>query len=400
MCSLCSYAFVVYLDASVADIACQFLNGMEMGDHVLTVRRDTETQAADAIIEPEDVNVAVESQHRMCSEGVAVVRDIMNFLWKIAEHRPRQTPPAPPAQSGRRKIRNGLHAAPEVVAVYKELEESLNGNAANASGGPKKIGSGAAADLAALIPKLEENSNFKAQVREDVEKYRPVIEDLIKKVSAFEAEHMKDMVEFVKEVDSFLAKLSDETFVLKQFEWPARYTTMLEAKAMYENLEKMKRTFDPWQKTAKTASEELKNIQKFMNKSISRLNAMLRRNEAVEKKFKENGIPWDPEIYTEVTIALLAAVLVYMEIVLEEVDKLMNAVREDSSFLRKRAIERSMDHLKGHIHCFSFTDNNTLCSGAIVVAYKGYQFAGGFTESCNDKFAEIAAKTRELKAST
>ncbi|CAD7696278.1 unnamed protein product [Ostreobium quekettii] len=38
------YGFVVYADPSVTDIACQGLNGLKMGDRVLTVRRATEGQ--------------------------------------------------------------------------------------------------------------------------------------------------------------------------------------------------------------------------------------------------------------------------------------------------------------------------------------------------------------------
>lgn len=38
------YGFVVYADPSVTDIACQGLNGLKMGDRVLTVRRATEVR--------------------------------------------------------------------------------------------------------------------------------------------------------------------------------------------------------------------------------------------------------------------------------------------------------------------------------------------------------------------
>ena len=50
MMDLCSYGFVVYADGGVTDIACQGLNGLKMGDRVLTVRRATETQAANAML--------------------------------------------------------------------------------------------------------------------------------------------------------------------------------------------------------------------------------------------------------------------------------------------------------------------------------------------------------------
>lgn len=36
------YGFVVYADANVTDVACAGLNGMRMGERVLTVRRATE----------------------------------------------------------------------------------------------------------------------------------------------------------------------------------------------------------------------------------------------------------------------------------------------------------------------------------------------------------------------
>jgi len=289
-------------------------------------------------------------------------------------------PPPPP--SGRRKAGDGLQRAPEVIAMFQEMRKALLGNAAKASGGPKKIGGGAAADPAALMEELAKNSKYAAQVQADVENYGSVIEDLIKEVSGFEAEHMKDLIEFVKRVDSLLAELSDETAVLKQFEWPARYYTMLEAKGLYEELEKMKKAFKPWQKTAKKASEELKNIQKFMDKSKNRVDVMLRTKDSDEKKFKENRIPWNPKIYTEVKIASLSALVVYMEIVLEEVETVMSAAPAEESPQRGKAIDKSMG----------------LLTGAINFAFKAHQFAGGFTESCNAKFAEIASKTRELKS--
>ena len=39
------YGFVVYQDVSVTDIACQGLNGMQMGDKTLTVRRAEDKSA-------------------------------------------------------------------------------------------------------------------------------------------------------------------------------------------------------------------------------------------------------------------------------------------------------------------------------------------------------------------
>lgn len=40
----CRYGFVVYQDPSVTDVACAGLNGMRMGERVLTVRRATDVR--------------------------------------------------------------------------------------------------------------------------------------------------------------------------------------------------------------------------------------------------------------------------------------------------------------------------------------------------------------------
>ena len=255
-------------------------------------------------------------------------------------------PPAPPG--GRRKAGDGLQRAPEVIAMFQEMRKALLGDAAKGGGGPKKIGDGAAADPAALMEELAKNSKYAAQVQADVENYGSLIEDLIKEVSGFEAEDMKVLVEFVQRVDSLLAELSDETAVLKQFEWPARYYTMLEAKGLYAELEKMKKTFKSWEKTAKTGAEELKLIQKFMDKSKIRVEVILRTKDADEKKFRENKIPWNSKILTEVKIASLASLVVYMDIVLEEVQKVMKAAPEEPGQKRSKAMEKSMGFLTGN----------------------------------------------------
>ena len=254
--------------------------------------------------------------------------------------------PPPPPKGGRKAV-EGLQRAPEVIAMFQEMRKALLGSAAKGAGGPKKIGGGGSADPAALMEELAKNSKYAAQVQADIVQYSSLIEDLIKEVSGFDASDMKDIVEFVKRVDAFLAELSDETAVLKQFDWPARYYTMLEAKGLYEELEKMKKTFKSWQKTAKTATDELKIVQKFMDKSKNRVDVILRTKDADEKKFKENKIPWNAKIYTEVKIASLSLLIVYMEIVLAEVESVMRAAPQQQGSQRSKAIEKSMGLLTG-----------------------------------------------------
>jgi len=185
----------------------------------------------------------------------------------------------------------------------------------------------------------------------------------------------------VKRVDSVLSELSDETAVLKQFDWPQRYYTMLEAKGVYEELERMKRTFSPWKKTENKAAAEIQKIQKFMDKSKTRVDVILRTKDADEKKYKDNKIPWNGKIFTEVKIASLSPLIVYMEVVLEEVESLLSSAPDEEGPVRRRALDKSLEHLRG----------------AITFAFKVHQFAGGFTETCSSRFAEISSKTREIR---
>eukprot|EP00210_Caulerpa_lentillifera_P002832 g2706.t1 len=287
-------------------------------------------------------------------------------------------PPPPPG--GRKKAGDGLTRAPEVIAMFQEMRKALLGSATKTSGGGKKLGGGTA-DPGALMDELSKNSKYAAQVQADIEKYGDMIPQLITEVSTFEAKTMLDMIEFVKRVDSVLSELSDETAVLKQFDWPQRYYTMMEAKGLYEELEKMKRTFSPWKKTENKATAELQIIQKFMDKSKTRVDVILRTKDADEKKFKDNKIPWNGKIFTEVKIASLSPLIVYMEVVLEEVKSLMSSVPAEEGPVRKKALDKSLEHLRG----------------AITFAFKVHQFAGGFTEACSLKFAEISVKTREIR---
>lgn len=303
---------------------------------------------------------------------------------------------APPPPKGGKKAQDGLQRAPEVIAMFQEMRKALLGDAAKGSGGPKKIGGdGASADPGALMEELAKNSKYAAQVQADIVNYGSIIENLIKEISKYEAGNMKDLIEFVEKVDSLLGELSDETAVLKQFEWPARYYTMLEAKGLYLELEKMKNTFKTWKWTAKKPADELKNIQKFMDKSKNRVEVLLRTKDADEKKFKDAGIPWNGKIYTEVKVASLSVLILYMDIVLGEVDTIMGEAPAETSPQRQKAIEKSMAQLTGKRKVLENMLKGFV--GAINFAFKTHQFAGGFTEACNTKFSNVASRTRDLK---
>lgn len=67
------YAFCVYQDLSVTDIACAALNGIKMGDKTLTVRRANQGQTQP---KPEQESVLLHAQQQIALQ----VRSLIQFF--------------------------------------------------------------------------------------------------------------------------------------------------------------------------------------------------------------------------------------------------------------------------------------------------------------------------------
>lgn len=158
----------------------------------------------------------------------------------------------------------------QVIEVFQELRRQLLGNqqTGGGGGGVKKGGGQAAAepvDAASLMSEMQKNSPYQMRIKENIEQYGSIIQDLAREVANFNAGDMAILVKFVDSTDAVLDELEDENAVLKNFEWPKKYQTFREARFMYEKLQGQKVKFKEWPRNPKqTVPVELADIQKYM----------------------------------------------------------------------------------------------------------------------------------------
>lgn len=181
----------------------------------------------------------------------------------------------------------------------------------------KLVSEGSGGD--ALIKELEQNSGYFAQIQNDVETYGPTIQQIIndmKKirylyflpfvhiVTSFVCrfQSMTDMNTYVCKVDGLLEKFADETAVLKQFDWPVRYYIYREALALWLEIQKRNEKCRNWVQGTRGMSAELNKMRRYMEQNIKRLDDIQRTLDIEVKKFKANGIPWDPTIIPKASL--------------------------------------------------------------------------------------------------
>lgn len=157
--------------------------------------------------------------------------------------------------------------------MFQEVRRALLGGSSKSTNG-RKIGGGGGGDgggdAASLFAEISKNSRYSQSIQSDIMKYDQVIKDLIKEIATFKASGMTHLLEFVTSTDSILDELSDETAVLKSFNWPKKYYVFREAKALYEELDCMKKKFKDWQRhPVRSLADELLEMQKFTVRNSS-----------------------------------------------------------------------------------------------------------------------------------
>lgn len=174
----------------------------------------------------------------------------------------------------------------------------------------------------ALIKEFEQSSRHFAQIQSDVKTYGPRIEQIIEDMAkmkyalfsyiyfvAYGLMHrfqsMVEMNTYVYEVDTLLEKFADETAVLKQFNWPSRYYVYREALALWLEIKSRNEKCRNWVQGTRGMSTELTKMKKYMELNIKRLDDIQRTLDSEVKKFKANGIPWDPSIIPKANLELL-----------------------------------------------------------------------------------------------
>lgn len=200
-----------------------------------------------------------------------------------------------------------------------------------------------------------------------MEQHKSFIEALAKEVSNLTPRAMDDLVLFVDKVDEALGILTDERAVLKHFEWPEdRMDAFRESSTLYRELRLAKRTMLMWDRGTRNAKEECQRIEKHLDKVQKRVEALQRSQDADERRFIAHGIPWDKSIITQVQHSSLTMGQVYLELKLQEVEKLRGDQDNKSQS----------------------TAHNQL-TAAVRFAFKLHQFASGFDDACLQLFDRI-----------
>lgn len=150
----------------------------------------------------------------------------------------------------------------KVIALFHELRRASQNNQGRAGRG-KRFGAGGG-DPSNVLEEMSQKSRYAQCIRAEVEQYDQEIKNLIKRIEIEKVSSMKKLLDFVESADIVLDKLSDETAVLKSFEWPHKYDAFREASALYKEMEALKHKFVEWKRLpTRSIQEELKAMEKF-----------------------------------------------------------------------------------------------------------------------------------------
>eukprot|EP00963_Diacronema_lutheri_P007618 scaffold659_cov318-Pavlova_lutheri.AAC.19 len=281
-----------------------------------------------------------------------------------------KAPPPPPFPTSTKEAAGQIRRAPQVISVYQQLRRaSLRGPSTRTASvrGSNPGAGGPQFRKEDLASELESRSSHVKAIKRDVEQHKSFIEALAKEVSNLTPRAMDDLVLFVDKVDEALGILTDERAVLKHFEWPEdRMDAFRESSTLYRELRLAKRTMLMWDRGTRNAKEECQRIEKHLDKVQKRVEALQRSQDADERRFIAHGIPWDKSIITQVQHSSLTMGQVYLELKLQEVEKLRGDQDNKSQS----------------------TAHNQL-TAAVRFAFKLHQFASGFDDACLQLFDRI-----------
>lgn len=317
---------------------------------------------------------------------------------------PPPPPPAPPLPSGPGGVSiDGMNPGPRpppLAPLYApQKEDPYNRNTAGVinlyqqvirdmvvkptAEKRKKVyeGQGMPANLLEAL-KNRDNSYNKVVAQEE-EEYRSRIEQWSEEVCHCQPVTMDDLDLFVRQMDNNLSNLTEETQVLKRFErWPeARYDTFREAAVLYRSMVQKRHQMRNWNTESSDCQAARSLIHKYFNEVAWAVEQYQKEREATERSYREQGVPWNPQVVKDVQLESLRLIVDYMRHVVREVEE-MEQTSEAEGGASKPVLERQYDLLKQ----------------ALEFAYKGQQFTGGnWNADCDQVFEVLAKKLIDVK---
>eukprot|EP01026_Neomeris_dumetosa_P042843 TRINITY_DN3577_c0_g1_i22.p1 TRINITY_DN3577_c0_g1~~TRINITY_DN3577_c0_g1_i22.p1 ORF type:complete len:692 (-),score=96.94 TRINITY_DN3577_c0_g1_i22:1377-3173(-) len=289
-------------------------------------------------------------------------------------------PPPPPFGRSRGGGQQAVQKNRNVINMFQELRRSqLQRGPSKSPNVPTQQGP---VNKDALMAEIVGKSAYVEAVNRDIETQADMINEIIKIVQAKRANSMQELTLFVQDVDQRLSQLSDETAVLKAFDWPAaRYDAFRESCATYAELTKIKMQMENWKGPSKpslNAQEELAKVQSYQEQVQIKMDRFGRTKDTDEQRFKEHDIPWPNNLLKEVVHSSLNLAAIYMEIVLNEVSRLQESISILGEEQQQQARQKALQ----------------LLTNAVRFGFRVHQFAGGFDDKCNRLFELICGQTR------
>ncbi|VFQ93845.1 unnamed protein product [Cuscuta campestris] len=235
-------------------------------------------------------------------------------------------PPPPPKGLKTKKAIGKLKRSIRMVTWYQTLKRKLEGHiqqvVRNVVGKRTLVGGAPSSDKHGLDKAIEEmmkRSAYFQRIEEDVNKHHQEIIELMKAINSFQAKDMPELLQFCKEVEKHLDKLTDESKVLARFEdFPfKKLESLREAAALYTKLEETIDTLKNW-KVEPPLGEVLDKVERYFNKIKREIETVERNKEEDRKKFLGNNISFDFSIVDRVKEAMVDISSSCMELALKE----------------------------------------------------------------------------------
>ncbi|KAG2601115.1 hypothetical protein PVAP13_5KG570407 [Panicum virgatum] len=290
--------------------------------------------------------------------------------------RPPPPPPPPPARQQKPKgssapITSPVSKATAVVDMYNSLTNNKKP--------PQHADRGRSHHHhSSIVGELQNRSRHLLAIKADVETKAELIEDLIKKIHTSTYTDVEQVLTFVDWLDQQLSNLSDETAVLKHFNWPERKADALrEAASEYRHLKCLLADISSLNDDGGSPSpcdailRKISSLLDRLEKSMSRL---VNLRSSAMPSYKELRIPtdWmlDSGVASKMRLASVNLAKVYTKRVLKELDGRDTAGNEAA-----------------------------LVAQSVRFTYRVHQFAGGLDCEAMHAFEELRRRVRPVSSS-
>ncbi|KAF8663881.1 hypothetical protein HU200_055219 [Digitaria exilis] len=290
--------------------------------------------------------------------------------------RPPPPPPPPPRQQKSQgpsaPITSPVSKATAVVDMYKSLTNNKKPQQQHTDRGRNHH------HHSSIVGELQNRSRHLLAIKADVETKAELIEDLIKKIHTSTYTDVEQVLTFVDWLDQQLSTLSDETAVLKHFNWPERKADALrEAASEYRHLKCLLADISSMKDDGGSPSPcdaTLRKISSLLDRLEKSMSRLVNLRSSAMPSYKELRIPtdWmlDSGMASKMRLASVNLAKMYTKRVLKELDGRDTSANEAA-----------------------------LVAQSVRFTYRVHQFAGGLDGEAMHAFEELRRRARPVSSS-